>query len=111
VTFTCLKTPKFFEVSVYIRSTQELCVFSFFVSLTQARVICKEETLIETMIPHKIGLQASLWRHPWLMINVEGLGHCGWYHPWAGGPELYTEQAEQAMGSRPVNSVLPWFLF
>ena len=39
----------------------------------------------------------------------EGLVHCGWGHPWAGGgPGPIRKQTEQAMNSKPVSSTLPW---
>ena len=37
-----------------------------------------------------------------------GPARCGWCHPWAGGPNLYGKQGQQAMMSKPVSSIPPW---
>lgn len=45
---------------------------------------------------------------PGLMIGM-GIPVCSEHCPlWVGGAGLYKKQMEQAMGSKPVSSILPW---
>lgn len=44
----------------------------------------------------------------WLVIDVEGSAHCGWYCPWVGKTRLYRKVDEQVRGSRPVSSIHLW---
>lgn len=37
--------------------------------------------------------------HFFIMIDLGWPTHCGWHHPWTGGPRCYRKKTEQAMGA------------
>ena len=71
-----------------------------------ARVTWEERTLIEEWPLSDCPMGLSVKHFSLLMTDFEGPSY-GWYHPWKVVLRYLRKQAEQAIGSKPVNSVPP----
>jgi hypothetical protein len=81
------------------------CAGSFYVNLTQVRVIWEIESQLRICL-HKILLWVIFFYYYWLMGKSPA--QCGWCYSWADGPRSIRKQAEPAMESKHRSSTPPW---